>query len=95
MNEVHLGFVTFLVSGALIVVGCHVAISIEQRKTEHPTAIFERWRTRAQARISVTDEIRTSTPTPTRTIVSSVLQTQRWHMSGSEFRGFNSPPGRF
>jgi hypothetical protein len=95
MNEVYLGLVTFLVSGALIVVGCHVAISIEQRKTKHLNAIFERWTARALAHIPVTNEMRTSMPTPTPTIVSSVLQTQRWHMSGSDFRGFNSPPGRF
>jgi hypothetical protein len=89
MNEVHLGLMAFLVSGALIVVGCHVAISIEQHKTEHRNAIFERWTTRAQTRIPVIEEIQAST------IVSSVPQTQRWPIRQNEFRGFNSPPGRF
>jgi hypothetical protein len=95
MDQVYVGLVTFLVSGALIVVGCHVAISIEQRKAEHRDAIFERWTTRARTLIAITDEVRTSMPTPTPTIVPSVLQTQRWPIRRNEFRGFNSPPGRF
>jgi hypothetical protein len=88
MDQVYVGLLTFLVSGALIVVGCHIGISIRQHKTT-----LDSWVTQAQTRIRGVRKIHTSVPTST--IVSSVLQTQRWPVSRSEFRGFNSPPGRF
>jgi hypothetical protein len=88
MDQVYVGLLTFLVSGALIVVGCHIGISIQQHK-----ASLDRCITQAQTRIRSVRKIHTSTPTST--TVSSVLQTQRWPVSRSEFRGFNSPPGRF
>ena len=33
--------------------------------------------------------------TPQQAIVSAVLQTPRWDTRREEFRGFDSPPGRF
>lgn len=87
MGEVYVSLIAFLVSGALIVVACHIGISIENHKTT-----FERWTTRAQTRVLGVVGISTSTPTQT---ISSVLKTQRWPVRRNEFRGFNRPPGRF
>jgi hypothetical protein len=33
--------------------------------------------------------------TPRQAMVSAVVQTARWESRGEEFRGFDSPPGRF
>jgi hypothetical protein len=88
MGEVYVSLIAFLVSGAVIVVACHIGISIEHHKTT-----FERWTTQAQTRIRGGVGITASMPTET--IVSSVLKTQRWPIRRNEFRGFNSPPGRF
>jgi hypothetical protein len=88
MHQVYVGLFAFFVTGAIIVVGCHLAISLEHFKTT-----LGRWTTQTQARIAGVGKIRASTPTST--IVSSVLRTQRWPISRGEFRGFNSPPGRF
>jgi hypothetical protein len=46
MGEVYVSLIAFLVSGAVIVVACHIGISIEHHKTT-----FERWTTQAQTRI--------------------------------------------
>jgi hypothetical protein len=88
MGQAYVSLIAFLVSGALIVVACHIGISIEHHKT-----IFERWTTQAQTRIRGVVGI--SNSTATETIVSSVLKTQGWPIRRNEFHGFNSPPGRF
>jgi hypothetical protein len=88
MGQLYVGLVAFFVTGAIIVVGCHVAICLKPLKSN-----LKRWTTATQTRIPGVGKMRGSTPTPM--IVSSVLRTQRWPVSASEFRGFNSPPGRF
>jgi hypothetical protein len=38
---------------------------------------------------------KTQDTTPASAIVRSVVQTPRWDVRRDEFRGFDSPPGRF
>jgi hypothetical protein len=57
--------------------------------------LFKKNRThRATTRI-VTRIDRVPDTTPRQALVSTVLHTQRWGIRHEEFRGFDSPPGRF
>lgn len=88
MNELYVGLIAVLVSGALIMVGCHIGMFLATDKTT-----LDRRTTQGQAGVQGIDEIRTTTPT--RTIIGSDLQTQTRDPRPTQFRGFHSPPGRF
>jgi hypothetical protein len=88
MNEGYIGFIAFLVTAALIVWGCYFATSDEGEMT-----IFKKRRVQPQTRIVHIDKIQDTTPA--QAIARRVLQTPRWDIRRDEFRGFDSPPGRF
>jgi hypothetical protein len=88
MNEVYIGFSAFLVTAALIVWGYYFATSKEGEMT-----IFKKRRVQPQTRIVHIDKIQDTTPA--QAIAHSVLRTPRWDVRRGQFRGFDSPPGRF
>jgi hypothetical protein len=55
--------------------------------------IFKKRRVQPQTRIVHINKIQDAAPALA--IARSVLQTQRWDIRRDEFRGFDSPPGRF
>jgi hypothetical protein len=55
--------------------------------------IFKKRKVQPQTRIVHIDKIQDTTPIAA--IARSVLRTQRWDIRRDEFRGFDSPPGRF
>ena len=55
--------------------------------------IFKKRRDQPRTRIVRIDKIQDTTPVAA--IARGVLQTQRWDIRRDEFRGFDSPPGRF
>lgn len=58
--------------------------------------IFKKNRKQHKATTRIVTKIdRMPDTTPQQAIVSTVLHTQRWDTRREEFRGFDSPPGRF
>ena len=86
MEEVYIGLLAFLVSAALIVLGCNIGVWLADQEK----AGGER-----------TTEGHTSNPgaiqtgIPAQTTEPGVLQPRRLDIRTGEFRGFHSPPGRF
>ena len=56
--------------------------------------LFKRGKEQPKTRIVVHVE-KIQDTTPATAIVRSVVQTPRWEIRRAEFRGFDSPPGRF
>jgi hypothetical protein len=59
--------------------------------------LFRRRKNPTSTRIVHREEPQKASPQSeeTRSAVTSVLSTQRWEPNQGEFRGFDSPPGRF
>jgi hypothetical protein len=55
--------------------------------------LFKRGKEQPKTRIVHIEKIQDATPVSA--IVRSVVQTPRWDVRRDEFRGFDSPPGRF
>jgi hypothetical protein len=55
--------------------------------------LFKRGKEQPKTRIVHIEKIQDATPVSA--IVRSVVQTPRWDVRRGEFRGFDSPPGRF
>jgi hypothetical protein len=58
-------------------------------------SIFKKGRKNNSKTRIVTRVNRVPDTTPQQAIVSTVLHTPRWNLRRDEFRGFDSPPGRF
>ncbi|MEO8457131.1 MAG: hypothetical protein ABI559_04900 [Chloroflexota bacterium] len=57
--------------------------------------LFKKHRKTSETRIVNRGIAKVQDTTPRQAIISTVLHQQRWDMRRDEFRGFDSPPGRF
>ncbi|HVP05567.1 MAG TPA: hypothetical protein VMT90_07830 [Dehalococcoidia bacterium] len=81
MDSVIIGISTFLVSGAAIVTGCHIALTLGRLRARRNPALHELEQIAAELRNHM--------------VAPAPVESPRFELRIRSFRGFDSPPGRF